>query len=343
MDWEQIRERTLGEVGEALVTEGGGVAVGFVGASFIGRQSQNIIATVYPGASDTGISANPWVNGPIAWIVNNAPKAAIWYLTKSYAIEPGEVATPAKEAISDARKAFAGSIVFDTLMRLANGGPNPASASIYGWQVLGSGQSPETQKAAQADVQRLIQENSALRTELNKALQRLASQPVAPQMTQPAAQPVIQPAVHQQPVIQQPPAPTVVMQAPAPRVVAQPISPAPTVVAQPAPPVVRYTPVTPYSVPPYGSPIPPYSTPAAKPVARPAPRPVARPVVKVEENPPVVRAEEIYSQPTPPHVQERQRRFGAMQYTPPHIQHRQKKYGFMAGEEKDIAQVFGML
>lgn len=174
MDWEQLRETTLSEVGEALVTEGGGVAGGFVGAAFLGRQIQNAVMP------DANIAGNI-TNAAIAWASNNVPKLAAWYLTRGYAIAPGETATPIREAVSDARKAFAGSVVFDTLMRLANSGSNPASATIMGWQVLGSGSGEDTSKnvqSAQADIQRLIQENSALRTELNKALQRLASPPI---------------------------------------------------------------------------------------------------------------------------------------------------------------------
>jgi len=341
MDWEQLREKTLGEVGTALVTEGAGVAGGFVGAAFIGRQIQNMIK---PDPLTGGFASI--TDAAMAWAGNNVPKLAIWYLTRGYAIEPGEAVTPTKEAISDARKAFAGSVVFDTLMRLANGGANPATASLYGWQVLGSGQSAEIQKSAQADVQRLIQENSALRTELNKALQRLATQPVAPPA--PLAQPSI---VYQQPVIH----PAAPAPAPAPVVnvhpVAQAPAPAPVVNVQPQapPPVVRYTPVTPYGhVPPYGTPIPPYSASQAQ-----------RPVVQVQQRPPVVRAEEIVAQPTPPAVQEREKRFAFMQpYPPPDVQQREKQYGFMqppdvqarqkkfsfmAGEEKDIASAFGML
>lgn len=342
MDWEQLREKTLGEVSTALVTEGAGVAGGFVGAAFIGRQVQNLIM---PDANIAGSITN----SVMAWAGNNVPKLAIWYLTRGYALEPGETVTPTKEVISDARKAFAGSVVFDTLMRLANSGANPAQATIMGWQVLGSGPSAEMQKSAQADVQRLIQENSALRTELNKALQRLATQPVAP-----PAQP---PIVHQQPVIQQ--------TAPAPVVNVHPVAPAPAPVPvvnvqpQAPPPVVRYTPVTPYgtqqpampySVPPYGTPIPPYSYSASQ---------AQRPVVQVQQRPPIVRAEEIVAQPTPPAVQERERRFAFMQpYAPPAVQRREREYGFMqvpevqarqkkfsfmAGEEKDIASAFGML
>jgi len=211
MDWEQLREKTLGEVGTALVSEGAGVAGGFVGAAFIGRQIQNFIKP------DENVAT--FTDGAIAWLANNIPKIAIWYLSKGYALEPGEAVTPVKEAISDARKAFAGSVVFDTLMRLSNSGKNPATATVMGWQVLGPGK--PAQKSVQADVQRLIQENSALRTELNKALQRLASQPAI----QPAPQPITTQQV-QAPVIRYTPATT----APAP-------PPPPPV------PVVRYTPI----------------------------------------------------------------------------------------------------
>ena len=302
MDWEMLSEKTLGEVGTSLATQGAGVAGGFVGAAFIGRQIQNF---VMPDANIAGSITN----AATAWAGNNVPKLLIWYFTRKYAVEPGETASPTGEMVSDARKALAGSVVFDTLMRLTNGGSNPASAKIYDWQVMGSGPSPEIQKSQQADVQRLIQENSALRTELNKALQRLATQPIAP-----APQMVQQPV--QQQMVQQP--------------MVQPAAPAPTIFVQPAPPVVRYTPVMPYGVPPYGNPIPPYSASQAP-----------RPIVNVEQRPQMVRAEEIVSQPTPPAVQERQRRFGSMQ--PPHVQERQRKYSFMSGEEQNIASAFGML
>ena len=310
MDWEQLREKTLGEVGTALVTEGAGTAGGFVGAAFVGRQIQNF---VMPDANIAGSITN----GAMAWAANNLPKVAIWYLTRKYAIEPGETVTPGKEIISDARKAFAGSVVFDTLMRLSNGGANPATASLFGWQVLGSGpgQSPEAQKSMQADVQRLIQENSALRAELNKALQRLATPAVPPAPQAPPVQAVVQ-APPQAPHVQVAPAPvTHVAPAPAPVVQAQPIT---------QPPVVRYQPVAP----------------PAAPVVRPAP--VAQPA-------PIRRAEEVTpytSQPIPPAVSERERRYGFMEnVTPPAVQERQKKYGFMrgSGEEKEIAQMFGML
>ena len=310
MDWEALKERTLGEVGTALATEGIGVTGGFLVGGFLGRQIQDRIKP------DTDVATLS--DGVVAWAANNVPKLAAWYLLKKYtSIEPGEEVTPVKEATVDLKKAIAGSVVLDTIMRLANGGQNPMNLTIYGWRILGNG-APETQKTAQADVQRLIQENSALRTELNKALQRLATpatpspaqiQPVAPiQVAQPASiQYVPQPA----------PAP---VQYAAPAPVHVHVQPAPVVQAQPAaPPVVRYQPVAPpiaYSAPPVRAP----------------PAPIRR----AEEAPPMVRAEEIRPQTASPIVE-------IVQPVPPAVQERQRKYGFMAGEERDIAAMFGML
>lgn len=171
VDYEELSRKTLGEVGTSITTEGGGVAAGFVGAGFIGRQVQKVVKT------DADVTANPtWMNYALAWGGNNLPKALIWYFTRGYAIAPGEAATPIKEAISDARKAFAGSIVFDTLMRLMNKGINPASAYIGTFEVLGSSEGVPGRSGTGTpgtDVQRVLQENFALRTENNKLAQTL--------------------------------------------------------------------------------------------------------------------------------------------------------------------------
>ena len=315
MDWEQLREKTLGEVGTTLVAEGAGVTAGFLGAAFIGRQIQNRVKNDADIVSTT--------DKIMAWSANNVPKMAVWYLLKKYApVEPGEALTPIKEATLDAKKAVAGSIIFDTLIRLSKGGKNPASVEVYGYQLL-TGKSPEPQKSVQStsqtDIQRLIQENSALRAELNKALQRLATPavPPAPQIAQPAPQVAVQ-----QPL----PAP---VQA-APVVQAQ----YPQVFQQAPPPVIRYQPVTP--------PVVSYT-----PAPQPAPVQRAAPIVQVEQKPPMVRAEEVTAQPQgPAAVPERQRQYGFMQYetTPPAIQERERKFGFMkSGGEKEVAAMFGML
>jgi hypothetical protein len=309
MDWEQLRERTLGEVGTSLVAEGAGVTAGFVGAAIVGRQIQNRVKNDIDIVSST--------DKIMAWSANNLPKVAMWYLLRKYAaVEPGEALTPMKEATVDAKKAISGSIIYDTLIRLANGGKNPGNVSLWGYQIMEPQKSEQksVQSSSQADIQRLIQENSALRAELNKALQRLAQPPL------PAPAPVAQPAPQ---VAAPPPVQT------APMVQAQPQQ----VFQQAPPPVIRYQPVTP--------PVVSY-TPAQQPA--PVQRTVA-PIVQVEQRPPMVRAEEMTSQPVPPAVSERERKYGFMNFeqTPPVVQERQNKFGFMKGGEKDIASMFGML
>lgn len=334
MDWEQLRERTLGEVSTALITQGAGVAGGFVGAAFVGRQVQNLVK------KDADIAT--MTDKVMAWTANNVPKIAIWYLARGYALEPGETVTPMKEAISDARKAMAGSVVFDTLMRLANGGINPASATLWNWQVLDN----KGQKSVQADTQRLIQENSALRAELNKALQRLATQPASlPAAPTPAMSPV-QTVQHRAAQMTQRQAPVQITQMPAPAPVqatpvqvtpvyaapvqATPVQVAPVYAAQqrapvqtvqqpvPPPPIVRYTPMAERSA-----------------------KPVVRLGQAAQPRPPMIRAEQMQE---PPPVAERERRYGFMrEVTPPAVQERERRFGFMAGGEKDIAAVFGML
>lgn len=270
MDWEQLRERTLGEVSTALVSEGLGVTGGFLAAGFVGRQIQDRVK------ADSAIVTS--TDKVMAWTANNVPKFAMWYLLKRYAdVEPGEAITPMKEATIDAKKAIAGSIIFDTLVRLSKGGTNPAEISLFGYRLLsgGSANSPEMQKT-QADIQRLIQENSALRAELNKALQRLAT-------------PVPQPA------------PVVAAPAPAPVV-----NVAPAHIVQQAPPVVRYQP----SQPPIVSYAPAPVAPPVAPVRRAEP-------ITVQPVPPAVSERErkygfMQSDQTPPAVQDRERRYGFM-------------------------------
>lgn len=151
--------RTLGEVKEALTGEGLGVALGLIGAGFAGRQVQNYFIT------DAQVTADPTLlNYAKAWGFNNGPKLLLWYYMRNRATS---------ELMVDAKKAVAGSIVFDSLMRATNSGTNPATATVGGYEVLGNG--GRTQIASgSGDIQRVIQENSALRNELNNALQRLA-------------------------------------------------------------------------------------------------------------------------------------------------------------------------
>lgn len=337
MDWEGLRERTLGEVANTLVAEGVGVGAGFIGASTIGRRIEDYMLPA-------GVDGTSWSSIIKGWAYNNAPKLAIWYMIRRYIPETPETRT--QEMMMDAKKAIAGSVVFDTLLRTTNHGMPVHDPS--GYKLLGGkGEPVRTAAAPQADVQRLIQENSALRTELNKALQRLAApapvtQPVqvaAPQPVQVASPQVSALQADIQKLIQennsmrselnnatqrmmaathtpQPVQPVQVqVQAPQPVQVRQvapapQVNVAPVVNVAPAAPVVRYQPA-------------------------PAPARMAPPVVRIEQQ-----------QPVPPAIAERERRFAFMPTynAPPEVQEREKRYGF-AGKtsEKEIATMFGML
>jgi hypothetical protein len=315
MDWEGLRERTLGEVANTLVAEGVGVGAGFIGASTIGRRIEDYMLP-------TGVDGTSWTSIFKGWTYNNVPKLAIWYVIRKYVPETPETRT--QEMMMDAKKAIAGSVVFDTLLRTTNHGMPVHDPS--GYKLLGGKGEPVRTAAPQADTQRLIQENSALRTELNKALQRLAA-------PTPAPQPVYVQAPAPQPVQTQAPQPVqpVQVQVQAPPVVQVQAPPA----RAPAP-VVRYQPAP----------------------ARPAP------VVRVEQQqnpaqdrqqkfafmpaqnaPPVVMVEQQLA-PQAPAVSERQRKFAFMPtyHAPPAVKKREEKYGFAGkSSDKEIAAMFGML
>jgi hypothetical protein len=158
VDYSDMGGRTIREVGHALTTEGLGVASGFILAGFLGRQVQSRVK------SDAEVAAAPTLqNYAYAWAGNNIPKVAGWYLLRRY--------DAGTELTADIKKAFMGSVVFDTIMRLLNKGTNPASANIGGFEFLGERSIHASGGAPAGDVQRLIQENTALRAELNKVYQ----------------------------------------------------------------------------------------------------------------------------------------------------------------------------
>lgn len=281
MDWEGLRERTLGEVANTLVTEGVGVGAGFIGASTIGRRIEEYMLTPaqWDELKTSNVTPASWSTILKGWAYNNAPKLAIWYVIRKYVPEAPETRT--QEMLVDAKKAIAGSVVFDTLLRTTNHGKRVTDPSNY--KLLGGKGEEEVRTAApQADVQRLIQENSALRTELNKALQRLAAPAPAPQPVYVQA-----PAPAPQPVQVRTSAPQVTVQAQAPVV---------NVAPAPAAPVVRYQPA-----------------PAPAPVRTQAP-----PVVRVEQQQPVPpavseRERRFAFMPTyhaPPEVKQREQKYG---------------------------------
>ena len=153
MDFSELKSLPLGDVASAIVKEGGAVVGGLGVAGVAGRQVENMLMGVTP-VTPTSSTTDKVKAG----LANIAPKALGWYLLRH---KTG--------VLEDARKGIVTSAAFDLLMRLTNSGVNPASATIMGYQVLGHDSAiANAGQADQATVQRLVQENSAIRAELAK-------------------------------------------------------------------------------------------------------------------------------------------------------------------------------
>ncbi len=149
------RDRDLATFAKEVTSDGIGIGGGFVVGGLVGRQVENML--IKTPVTDTSTLTQKLA----AWGANNGAKFVLYYLAKHY-----DANSPMTK---EATKALAGSVVYDTILRLANNGVNMADVSIGGYRILG--------KTGDVNVQKLVQENSILRTELNKALQKLAGVP----------------------------------------------------------------------------------------------------------------------------------------------------------------------
>jgi len=154
MDFEELKRVPLGDVATAIVKEGGAVTGGLVMAGFAGRQAENALMGATPVTPTSSL-----IDKAKAFGANVAPKAIGWYLLK------GKVGIA-----EDFKKGLVTSAAFDLLMRLLNAGVNPATASVMGYQILGDGSIVST-GSTDADIQKMVQENSALRTEVHRLRQ----------------------------------------------------------------------------------------------------------------------------------------------------------------------------
>jgi hypothetical protein len=156
-----IGSMTLKDVGDALTTEGIGTAGGILGGGFVGAKFEDYFIT--PGSITPASSLTDKLKG---WIYNNVPKAGLWYLMRRY-----DATTP---LTADIKKGIMGSIVLDTVVRGAGGGvPAPVNVNFGGTNIRILG--PNVGNAG-TNTQALIQENSILKSELNKALKQLGGQ-----------------------------------------------------------------------------------------------------------------------------------------------------------------------
>lgn len=147
---------------EKAVVDGICVTAGFVGSGLLGSEIEKRVKKDITESS-------PLTDKLMAYGVNNLPKVVTYLLVDM--LGTGHEIDVAKLGIT-------GNIMTDTLVRASNNGVN--TGKLFGYNFL-SNRVERTSGAGagvrSSDVQRLIQENSGLRTELNKALQRLAAQP----------------------------------------------------------------------------------------------------------------------------------------------------------------------
>lgn len=142
----------IGDTTYHVLQEGLGVGVGFGTAGYAGSLFENKFAPNVDGFSSTGDKLK-------ALAVNNIPKLALWVGMKMKG--PESAKDMSDMAWLNARKGVAGSIGLDIGLRLINN-LAPPDMNI-GRKILG-----------QKDTQRLIQENTALRENYNKALAKLS-------------------------------------------------------------------------------------------------------------------------------------------------------------------------
>jgi hypothetical protein len=166
MEFGRLSKVTLGETATTIATEGGSVIAGLFGASILGKQVEKYVGTA---GSKAVVPTSKMTDKVIAYVANNGPKVAAWYLLK----REGKILGSLEK---DIEKGIVASIVLDTVVRAGNSFAPKSLLTIAGFDVLGGvGTNPQLQ----TNLQQVIQENSALRGQLNQALTKLASASIA--------------------------------------------------------------------------------------------------------------------------------------------------------------------
>lgn len=168
MEFGKYSKMTVSDVAKSAATEGGAVIVGLVGAGVLGKQIEKHVKVATSASSAT--------DKFLAWAGNNVPKLGAYYLLRK---EGGKMLHGYEV---DMGKGVLGSVVLDTLVRLDNDyAPKPA-VSLFGIEFLGTANATGSNVTPQMqeNMQRVLQENSSLRQQLNGALQRIASANTSP-------------------------------------------------------------------------------------------------------------------------------------------------------------------
>lgn len=162
MRFGDVSKMTVGEVVQGTATEGGAVVAGLFGSGFIGKQIENMVkkdVTPDSGAMDK----------LMAYVANNAPKLMLYYLVRK---EGGAYLHGFEK---DLGKGMLASVVLDTVVRANNKFAPTPLFTLFGYDMLTGSNVTNTSPQMQSNMQKVLQENSSLRQQLNSALQRMAS------------------------------------------------------------------------------------------------------------------------------------------------------------------------
>lgn len=168
MEFGKYSKMTVSDVAKSAATEGGAVIAGLIGAGVLGKQIEKHVKVATSASSAT--------DKFLAWAGNNIPKLGAYYILRK---EGGKMLHGYEV---DMGKGVLGSVVLDTLVRFDNDyAPKPA-VSLFGIEFLGTANATGNNVAPQMqeNMQRVLQENSSLRQQLNGALQRVASANTSP-------------------------------------------------------------------------------------------------------------------------------------------------------------------
>jgi len=170
MEFGRLSKVTLGEAATTIVAEGGSVVAGLFGAGILGKLVEKNLGTV---GSKAALPSSSMTDKMIAWTTNNVPKVGLWYLLK----KEGKVLGGYEK---DIEKGIVASVVLDTVARAGNSFAPKPLLQIGGFDLL-SGEKVSSMTSADTQLQtathQLIQENSALRGQLNQAMRKLADAP----------------------------------------------------------------------------------------------------------------------------------------------------------------------
>ena len=142
------------------VFEGTTTAGGIIAGNVLGIQAENLI---FKGSAVESDTMSKKVGH---YLLNTATKFLGAHLVSKYG--------PTGEGTRNFAHGILGSWGEDTVLRLANNGVNPANISIGGYRIMGMG----SEAIPKDSYDRVVQENSVLRGELNKAMQVLSGRQI---------------------------------------------------------------------------------------------------------------------------------------------------------------------